>query len=180
MTEQPKKYAELPLLDADGLHRVPNRLYLLLLLLLRPYICWLLTLTLPADQRSMLGWIYPQSADFVRACLICLPVLLVFAALTQRVPYDKKLRRGRAKKFWFFIWRHSKWLLLPVVAVDLYWTISHLPPFVALNAPWLLLAPLFLVLALAWLLSSKKLPLVFAEWPENKEQADSKNEQASS
>ena len=169
--EKTKVYAELPLLDADGLHRVPNRLYLLLLVLLRPYICWLLTLTLPVEQRSMLGWIYPHSDDFVRACLICLPVLLVLAALTQRVPYDKKLRRGRAKKFWFFIWRQGKWLLLVVTAVDLYWTISHLPAFVAVNAPWLLLAPVALLLALGWLLSSKKLPLIFQEWPEDKVQS---------
>lgn len=169
--EKPKSYAELPLLDADGLHRVPNRLYLLLLVLLRPYICWLLTLTLPVEQRSMLGWIYPQSDDFVRACLICLPVLMVLAALTQRVPYDKKLRRGRAKKFWFAIWRQSKWLLLAVTAVDLYWTISHLPDFVAVNAPWLLLAPVALLLALGWLFSSKKLPLIFQEWPEDKAQS---------
>ena len=168
MNDKPKVYADLPLLDEDGLHRVPMRLYLLLLVLLRPYICWVVTLTLPVEQRSMLSLIYPHSVDFVRACLICLPVLFVLAALTQRVPYDKKLKRGRAKRFWYGIWRQSRWLLLGVCARDLYWTLSHLPPYVSINAPWLLLAPVALMLGLAWLLKSRRLPLVVAEWPEDK------------
>lgn len=168
MGDKSKVYAELPLLDEDGLHRVPIRLYLLMLVLLRPYLCWVVTLTLPADQRSMLSYIYPHSIDFVRACLICLPVLFILAALTQRVPYDKKLKRGRAKRFWFGIWRQSRWLLFVVSMVDLYWTVSHLPPYVSVIAPWLLLAPLALVIGSLWLVKSRRLPLVFAEWPEDK------------
>lgn len=168
MSDKPKVYADLPLLDQDGLHRVPLRLYLLLLVLLRPYICWIATLTLPSDQRTMLSYIYPHSSDFVRACLIAIPVLLILAALTQRVPFDKKLKRGQAKRFWFGIWRQSRWVLLGVCAVDLYWTVSHLPPYVSVNAPWLLLAPLVLVLGLCWLVRSRRLSPVFAEWPEDK------------
>ena len=93
MSDKAKVYADLPLLDEHGLHRVPLRLYLLLLVLLRPYLCWVVTLTLPAEQRSMLSYIYPHSSDFIRACLISLPVLLVLAALTQRVPFDAKQKR---------------------------------------------------------------------------------------
>jgi hypothetical protein len=168
MRDKPKVYQDLPLLDQDGLHQIPIRLYLLMLVLLRPYICWIVTLTLPAEQRGVLSYIYPHSFDFVRACLICLPVLLILAALTQRVPYDQKLKRGRAKRFWFGIWRQSRWWLLLVCAVDLYWTFSHLPPYVSVNAPWLLLAPVALILGLCWLIKSRRLPLIFAEWPEDK------------
>lgn len=168
MSEKPKVYADLPLLDQDGLHRVPMRFYLLLLVLLRPYLCWIVTLTLPVEQRAMLSYIYPHSSDFVRACAIALPVVLILAALTQRVPFDQKLKRGRAKAFWFAIWRQSRWLLLLVCSVDLFWTVSHLPPYVAVTAPWLLLAPLALVLGLGWLVRSRRLPLIFTEWPEDK------------
>ena len=168
MDKQPKRYRDLPLLDDDGLYRVPLRFYLLLLVLLRPYLSWLVTLTLPAEQRTMLSWVYPHSDDFVRACLIALPVLWVLAALTQRVPYDQKLKRGRAKRFWFAVWRQSRWWLLLVCVLDLYWTISHLPSFVAIKAPWLLLAPLVLTPAILWLCCSKKLRVIFAEWPEDK------------
>jgi hypothetical protein len=58
--------------------------------------------------------------------------------------------------------------LLLVCAADLYWTFSHLPPYVSVTAPWLLLAPLVLMLGVSWLARSRRLPLIFAEWPEDK------------
>jgi hypothetical protein len=159
---------DLPRLDQDGLYRVPSRLYWLFLLLLRPYLCWIITLAMPADQRQVLAWFYPVSADFLRALLIAAPAVLLLAVLTQRVPYDPKLRRGRAWRFWFFCWRQSRWLLILNVVFDLYWTLQHLPSFVSVKAPWLLIAPIALVMALIYLLKSSQLPLVFNEWPEQK------------
>ena len=164
-----KQYPDIPLLDQDGLHRVPLRFYAVLLLLLRPYLCWLVTLVMPeAERKAVLSFFYPLADDFVRAVLIAIPALLVLAAVSQRVPYDKKQRRGRAKKFWFALWRYGLWLLLAVASVDLYWTISHLPPYVALNAPGLLLIVAALGLSVLYLLRSKKLRLIFTEWPEDK------------
>lgn len=164
-----KPYPDIPQLDQDGLYRIPLRLYLVLLVLLRPYLCWIVTLVMPeAERKAVLSFFYPLADDFVRAVLIAIPALLVLAALTQRVPYDQKQRRGRAKKFWFGLWRYSRWLLFTVVCVDLYWTITHLPPYVALKAPGLLLVVLALALALLYLLRSKQLRLIFTEWPEDK------------
>lgn len=158
---------ELPRLDHDGLYRVPSRLYWLLVLLLRPYLCWIVTLAMPTDQRQLLAWFYPVPADFIRALLIALPAVLLLAVLTQRVPYDAKKRRGRARRFWFFCWRHSRLLLILNVVVDLYWTVQHLPNYVSVRAPWLLIAPIALVLGLFYLLKSRQLPLVFNEWPDD-------------
>jgi hypothetical protein len=164
-----KHYPDIPLLDQDGLHRVPLRFYAVLLLLLRPYLCWIVTLVMPeAERKAVLSFFYPLADDFIRAVLIAIPALLVLAAVSQRVPYDKKQRRGRAKRFWFALWRCSRWLLLAVAAADLYWTISHLPPYVALHAPGLLLIVLLLALTLLYLLRSKQLRLNFSEWPEDK------------
>ncbi len=164
-----KQYPDIPLLDQDGLHRIPLRFYALLLLLLRPYLCWIVTLVMPeAERKAVLSFFYPLSDDFVRAVLIGIPALLVLAAVSQRVPYDKKLRRGRAKTFWFGLWRQSRWLLLGVAAIDLYWTISHLPAYVALRAPGLLFVVAALALSCLYLLRSQQLRLVFSEWPEDK------------
>ncbi len=162
---------ELPRLDQDGMYRVPSRLYWLLLLLLRPYLCWIVTLAMPSDQRQILAWFYPVTADFLRALLIAGPAVLMLAVLSQRVPYDPKLRRGRARRFWFFCWRQSRILLLLNVLVDLYWTVQHLPAYVSVRAPWLLIVPIALVFAAVYLLKSSQLPLVFHEWPEQKNQA---------
>ena len=162
---------DLPHLDQDGMYRVPSRLYWLLVLLLRPYLVWVLTLAMPADQRQLLAWLYPVTADFLRALLIAAPALMILATLSQRVPFEPKLRRGRAAPFWFWLWRQSRWLLLLNIVVDLYWTLNHLPPYVSVKAPWLLLAPMLLILAAWYVLKSKQLRLIFSEWPEPKNQA---------
>lgn len=169
MNQPAKRPRRLPLLDQDGLQLIPWRLKAIFWLCLRPYLVWLVTLTLPEAQRkAVLSFFYPASADFIRATLIAIPVLLLLAALSQRVPYDEKLKRGRQPRFWSAIWRQGWWLLPTVVAVDLYWTVTHLPAYVALNAPGLLLIVVFLLLALLYLLSSKTVRLVYREWPEAK------------
>lgn len=144
-------------LDDNGLIQIPRRFYWLLLLLLRPYICWVLVLTVPAQQKDLLSLFYPQKQDFMLACLIALPVLLLFAALSQRKP---KGYRG-----WFHVWKRGRWLLLMVTTLDLLLTIQHLPSAVMLDAPWKIIMPVFLCIAALWLLRSVTLRKVFAEWP---------------
>lgn len=147
-----------PVLDDYGLHKVPLRFYWLLVLLLRPYICWVLVLTLPEAQRDMLALFYPQQSDFILACLISSPLLLLLAAQSQRKP------KGAPR--WRYVWRHGRILLLLVTITDLVLTMAALPSQVMLDAPWRILSPLALMLALLWLVRSATLPAVFAEWPE--------------
>lgn len=154
-----------PVLDDYGLHKVPLRFYWLLILLLRPYICWVLVLTLPQAQRDMLALFYPRQTDFILACVISSPLLLLLAAQSQRKP--KGARR------WYAIWRHGRILLLLVTLADLVLTTLALPPQVMLDAPWRIITPLALLLALFWLLRSATLPLVFAEWPDAPEKKQS-------
>jgi hypothetical protein len=147
-----------PVLDDYGLHKVPLRFYWLLLLLLRPYICWVLVLTLPQAQRSMLALIYPLQRDFVLACIVAAPLLLLLAALSQRKP---KGRQG-----WRHIWRFGRGIMLTVGVIDFGLTLSHLPAQVMLDAPWRIVAPLLLMIGCVWLLRSRTLKAVFAEWPQ--------------
>ncbi|MDP5135660.1 DUF2919 family protein [Rheinheimera baltica] len=147
-----------PVLDDYGLHKVPLRFYWLLLLLLRPYISWILVLTLPQDQRSMLALFYPLQRDFIIACAVAAPLLLLIAALSQRKP---KGRRG-----WRHIWRYGGLIMLSVAVVDLVVSVSHLPSQVMLDAPWRIVSPLLLIIGCIWLLRSRTLKAVFAEWPE--------------
>jgi hypothetical protein len=147
-----------PVLDDYGLHKVPLRFYALLLLLLRPYICWVLVLTLPQAQRDMLALFYPQQSDFILACTVAAPLLLLVAAVSQRKP------KGYAG--WRYIWHFGRGLMLVVTAVDLVLTILHLPAQVMLDAPWRILSPVLLLIGCLWLLRSRTLKAVFAEWPE--------------
>lgn len=146
-----------PLLDKYGLVRLPLRFYAVLLLLLRPYITWVLVLTMPQGGDKLLATIYPKSTDFMLACLISAPLLLLLAALSQR--------KEKGGSGWFMIWRQSRWILLLVAAADLVHSVSHLPSYVTVKAPWLLLSPLLLVLSLFWLLRSPVLKQAVKEWP---------------
>lgn len=147
-----------PVLDDYGLQKVPLRFYALLLLLLRPYISWVLVLTLPEAQRDMLRWVYPQQHDFIVSCLVALPVLLMLAALSQRKP--------KGQRAWRHIWRLGKPLMFIVAFTDLLLTLLHLPAQVMLDAPWRIAVPVLLLLGCCWLVWSKTLRLVFSEWPE--------------
>lgn len=147
-----------PLLDSNGLLQIPMRFYGLLLLLLRPYICWVAELSMMRSQHSLLGQFYPRQHDFLVACLIALPLLLLVAALSQRRP--------KGHRFWYCLWRPGLWLLWLVTIADFAHSVSGLDGDVILDAPWRLIAPLLLVLAMFWLAFSKSLPVIFKEWPE--------------
>ena len=145
-------------LDDDGLVALPLRLYLVMLLLLRPVISWVLALTIPEQKGEMLAVLYPDQQQFLLACILTIPTLLLFAALSQRRP--------KGHPGWFKLWRYGKWLLLLNLLPDLWITIGALPKYAAVEQPWLLIAPSLLLLALAWLLRSQRLPVIFSEWPE--------------
>lgn len=147
-----------PVLDDYGLHKVPLRFYALLILLLRPYICWVMVLTLPQTQRDMLRWFYPLQHDFIVACLLALPLLLLLAALSQRKP--------KGKRGFYRIWRFGRLILLSVAVTDFVLSVKQLPAQVMLDAPWRIVTPLLLGIAVLWLWRSRTLRLVFAEWPD--------------
>ncbi|MBZ9611891.1 DUF2919 family protein [Rheinheimera maricola] len=147
-----------PVLDDHGLHKVPLRFYWLLLLLLRPYICWVLVLTLPEAQRNMLALFYPRQVDFMLACAVAAPLLLIIAALSQRKP--------KGYQSWRHIWRYGRGLMLTVALTDLVLTTVDLPPQVMLDAPWRMVAPVLLFTGCLWLFGSRTLKAVFSEWPD--------------
>ena len=146
-----------PLLDKYGLTRIPLRFYAVLLLVLRPYLLWILVLTMPEGGDKLLAAVYPKSNDFLTACLICAPLLLVVAALSQR--------KDKGHQGWFKLWRQSRWIMLAVVATDLVHSLTHLPNYVMLKAPWLLISPVLLVLSLWWLLKNPVMKQIVTEWP---------------
>ena len=148
---------EWPLLDKYGLVPVPMRLYWLLILLLRPYLSWVLVLTVPAQQKDMLKLFYPQQQDFLIACLLALPVLLIVAALSQR---SDKRHAG-----WRHVWRYGLPILLLCCGADLAYTLYDLPDDAILDAPWRLFTLVGLGLGFGWLCRSRTLPEVFREWP---------------
>lgn len=149
-----------PLLDKHGLVRIPMRFYAVLFLLLRPFLVWILVLTMPEGGDRFLASIYPKANDFATACFIAAPLLLVVMALSQR--------KEKSHKVWFKIWSYSRWIMLLVACVDLVHTVSNWPNYMILKSPEMLAVPLFLVSSIMWLYSSPQLKLISREWPEAK------------
>lgn len=146
-------------MDDNGLVQIPLRFYWLLLLLLRPYLCWILVLTVPAQQQDLLRLFYPERREFMLACLIALPLLLLIAALSQRKP--------KGYRPWRILWRQGRLLLLVTAIMDLVLTTQALPEQVMLDAPWKVITPFLLGVSVIWLLKSQTLRQVFAEWPDS-------------
>ena len=153
-----KKIPYLPIVDNNGLLQIPQRFYWLLLVLLRPYVCWILVLTMPQQQQDVIRLFYPEQSDFVLACLLASPVLLLAITLNQR--------KATAHAIWKKYWRSGRWLLLVVSLVDLALTLYVMPATAILDTPWQLLVPIALVVAILWLCRSRSLPVIFTEWPE--------------
>lgn len=149
-----------PLLDKHGLVRIPLRFYAVLLLLMRPFIVWIIVLTMPEGGDRFLASIYPKANDFATACFIACPLLLVVMALSQR--------KEKSHKAWFKIWQYGRWIMLLVACVDLVHTVSHWPNYMILKSPQMLAVPLFLLSSIMWLYSSEQLKLMSKEWPESK------------
>lgn len=151
-----KRYYEL---DDYGLVRIPWLFYLVLLVTLRPFLVWVVVLTMQEGADTLMRSIYPKTQDFVVACLIAAPALLLAIALSRRTE--------KGWRAWFVIWRYARWPLLLVVCVDFTHSLWKLPSFVMVNAPWLLLAPSVLLIGALWLLKSQTMRQVFSEWPES-------------
>ncbi|EGM76036.1 Protein of unknown function (DUF2919) [Rheinheimera sp. A13L] len=149
-----------PLLDKNGLLRIPLRFYAVLLLLMRPFIVWIIALTMPEGGDRFLAAIYPKTNDFATACLIACPLLLVVMALSQR--------KEKSHNAWFKIWQYGRWIMLMVACADLVHTVSNWPNYMILKSPQMLAVPMFLLSSIMWLYSSEQLKLISKEWPETK------------
>jgi hypothetical protein len=146
-----------PLLDKYGLTRIPLRFYAILLLLMRPFMVWIIVLTMPEGGDRFLSSIYPKTDDFATACLIASPLLLVVMTLSQR--------KEKSHKAWFAVWRYSRWIMLLVACVDLVHTASHWTSYMLVKSPQMVVVPLFLLSSIIWLYNSPQLKQISKEWP---------------
>ncbi|MBY6063292.1 DUF2919 family protein [Pseudidiomarina sediminum] len=70
-------------LTAEGVVRTPLALFFILLLFLRGYAAWVISLTFVEDRSRMLQFFYANTEQFVLALAVGAPALLVLVMLTQ-------------------------------------------------------------------------------------------------
>ncbi|WP_199608898.1 DUF2919 domain-containing protein [Flocculibacter collagenilyticus] len=97
--------------DSQGALKVPVGVYLLLILLLRAYVVWLVSLTQFNTQQKVIDWVYPNQESFFLSLISGFFALIVFVVMV--------LRRKSSPAFLGAIWRRGKVLLITSLTLDL-------------------------------------------------------------
>jgi hypothetical protein len=139
--------------------KAPVGFYFLLLVLLRPYIIWIMSVANRANGTVLIEFMYPNKDDFIIGLTTGVGALVVGLFFS--------LRRDKAYDWLPRFWRLSQWLLLVSVVADmllLFWVIKnshygfkpqHAGVFLALLACG------------GYLFRSTRLRDFFADWPED-------------
>jgi len=155
--------------DKHGYLKPPIGFYLLLLLLLRAYIIWIVSLANRNDATVLIKAMYPDKMNFFIGLGVGIASVLVLAIFSQRrekfAPWLPKL------------WCHGKWLLwlswLADTVVTLWFVKANHFKFVPEQAAVLL----GLFFAALYLFNSSRLDDFFKDWPqENDTDADANKE----
>ena len=143
--------------DKHGYLKAPISLYLLLLLLLRAYVIWLLSVANFSNTEQLIEFFYPNKQTFIFGLLSGAAALLVLIL--------HSLRRPKAYKFTAQLWRYGQWLLWLAVLTDIGLTLWQLSLTHFRFVPQTALILLALSFAVGYLWRSQRLPDLFADWP---------------
>ncbi|TWX65837.1 DUF2919 family protein [Colwellia sp. C1TZA3] len=141
----------------DCLKLAPG-IYIILLFILRAYIIWIMSVTNMRDHVGMIQWVFPQTALFylnLASGVIGLFVVLILS-----------LRRPKAQAWVRICWRKCKMLLIIALTFDLLVGVLGYFIWQLQSIPWLLMHCSLVISAIAYILSSKRLTINIAEFPE--------------
>jgi predicted ferric reductase len=144
--------------DKNGLYRAPVGFILVLVLLLRPYILWLLTVATRREDLNFIAIFYPLKQQFF--------VALSIAVISLVISLCYILRRPNASQWPKYIWRYARWLLLINVMLDLAWSVIQIQNQYFSFSTGLATQLMLLCWAALYLIKSRYLSVYFAEWPE--------------
>lgn len=142
--------------------------YGLLLVLLRPYIVWIVSVANRNDATVLLESLYPNKYNFFAGLAVGFGAVLVFAMFS--------LRRENAYSWLPNVWKRGRMLLWGTLSADIVLTVYlvkkthfHFEPSMAVT----LLALFFSVLFLA---KSERMKDLFEDWPQESLPSDNKEQ----
>ena len=141
----------------DCLKLAPG-IYLILLLVLRAYIIWLMSVTNMRDHVGIIQWIYPQTSLFY--------LNLVSGIIGLFVGLILSLRRPDAANWVRFCWQKCKMLLIVALAFDLLIGVLGFFIWHLQSLSWLMVHCLLVISAVGYILRSKRFTINIAEFPE--------------
>ncbi|MFT5162881.1 MAG: hypothetical protein ACI9FJ_001461 [Alteromonadaceae bacterium] len=101
--------------DQHGYLKAPKGFYIVLLVLLRPYIVWVLSVANRKEPTALIEFLYPLKTDFFMGLATGAGALLVFAF--------SSLRRKEAYGWIPPCWKLSRWLLWVTLLADVVLTL---------------------------------------------------------
>ena len=143
--------------DKHGYLKPPVGLNLLLLLLMRAYVVWVLSVANRADGTALIASLYPNKYDFFIGLGVGLGALVVMVLLS--------LRRERAPRFAAKIWTKGKWFLWGSWCLDVLLTCYVIKQHKFAFEPQMALVMVALFFAGWYLYKSERLTDVFNNWP---------------
>ena len=141
----------------DCLKLAPG-IYAILLLVLRAYIIWIMSVTNMRDNVGFIQWVYPQTALFylnLAPGVIGLFVVLILS-----------LRRPNAPIWVKICWKKCKTLLILALVFDLAIGVLGYMVWQLQSSLWLLMHCLLVISAIVYIIKSKRFSINIAEFPE--------------
>lgn len=122
-------------LDGDGKPSVPLGLLLILLILLRGYAAWIVSMTFADDRSKLLGFFYTNVEQFALALLVGLPAILVLVLTFLLRPGCSELVLACWRKMGWLLW--LAWLADGVLLASL--VVANWPTFSPIKAGLIML-----------------------------------------
>ena len=154
-----KKYQEYSIEDFDKFDclKLSKRFYLVLLLVLRGYLVWLMSVTNMKDRVATMQWIYPETNLFFLSLVSGVIGLLVVIMIS--------LRRPNSANWVKVIWPYCRTMLVVALLFDFsinligffYWQLTSMP--------WLICQGLIVFALIALCYTSKRMQINLIEFP---------------
>lgn len=143
--------------DKHGYLKPPVGFYFVLLLFLRAYVVWILSVANRADGTALITSLYPNKDDFFAGLVVGIGALIVTIMLS--------LRRESASGWMAKVWSKGLWFLWVSWVLDLALTIYVIKQHKFNFEPQFALVLLGLFFAAWFLLKNSRLRDAFANWP---------------
>lgn len=155
-----KHYAQFLPKDFDNFDclKLAPGIYLILLVILRAYIVWIMSVTNMRDHVGIIQWIYPQTALFY--------LNLLSGALGLFVVLVLSLRRPEAAPWVRSIWPKCHLLLMAALTFDIMITTVGYFVWQLQSLSWIFIQGGIMLSAFVYIMRSKRFAINLKEFPE--------------
>lgn len=144
--------------DKYGVYRTPLGFNLALLVLLRPFLVWLMSALTWRPDLDIMSVFFPSKSNFLVA------IGIAAIALLPAVVFS--MRRPASSQKWGRIWRHMRWPMLLAAVLDFGWLVMQAASNHYQFSFYLAGQIVLVSWVILYLINSRYLTCFFGDWPE--------------